>query len=76
MNIRIDADLATKIREIADHNGLSYQRYVNNLLEKALELETACQHLDLMSYTEDGIRYKACRNCKEIWNMGTDIYSI
>lgn len=33
-----------------------------------------CRHpLDkLIAYTEDGVRYRACRSCKEIWELDPD----
>lgn len=39
MTISVDPDLAEFIRSVAANNGISIQKYVNNLLEKAVSLE-------------------------------------
>jgi hypothetical protein len=72
MQVQIDNDLADRIRAIADNNGISIKSYVNGLLETAVmhemeEPDSDCKHENLMSYTEDGLGYRACRDCQEIW---------
>lgn len=47
MTVTIHDDLAQRIREIVDNNGITIQGYVNALLEKALnsEIPTNVPHI-------------------------------